>query len=57
MTHATGDAWLAFALAYGGLAQLLAAMWGFRNKNVVGATALRHLRRLLGRPRLLWFCS
>ena len=39
MTHATGDAWLAFALAYGGLAQLLAAMWEFRNRNVVGATA------------------
>ena len=39
MTHTTGDAWLGFALAYGGLAQLLAAMWEFRNKNVVGATA------------------
>ena len=38
MTHTTGDAWLGFALAYGGLAQLLAAMWEFRNKNVVGAT-------------------
>ena len=54
MTHATGDAWLPFALAYGGLAQLLAAMWEFRNRNVVGATALRHLRRLLDRPRLLY---
>jgi len=39
MTSTTGDAWLAFALAYGGLAQLLAAMWEFRNRNVVGATA------------------
>jgi uncharacterized protein len=38
MTHATGDAWLGFALAYGGLAQLCAAMWEFRNRNVVGAT-------------------
>ena len=38
MTHATGEAWLGFALAYGGLAQLLAAMWEFRNRNVVGAT-------------------
>jgi len=38
MTHATGRAWLGFALAYGGLAQLLAAMWEFRNRNVVGAT-------------------
>ena len=38
MTSTTGDAWLVFALAYGGLAQLLAAMWEFRNKNVVGAT-------------------
>ena len=38
MTHATGSAWLGFAFAYGGLAQLLAAMWEFRNRNVVGAT-------------------
>jgi len=38
MTHATGSAWLGFALAYGGLAQLCAAMWEFRNRNVVGAT-------------------
>ena len=39
MTHASGGAYLGFALAYGGLAQLLAAMWEFRNRNVVGATA------------------
>lgn len=32
-------AFLGFALAYGGLAQLLAGMWEFRNKNVFGATA------------------
>jgi uncharacterized protein len=38
MTSTTGNAWLPFALAYGGLAQLLAAMWEFRNKNVVGTT-------------------
>ncbi len=38
MGHTTGDAWLPFALAYGGLVQLLAAMWEFRNRNVVGAT-------------------
>ena len=38
MTHATGSAWLPFALAYGGLAQLLAAMWEFRNRNVFGTT-------------------
>ena len=38
MTHATGSAWLGFAFAYGGLAQLCAAMWEFRNRNVVGAT-------------------
>jgi len=30
---------LGFAFAYGGLAQLLAGMWEFRNKNVFGATA------------------
>jgi succinate-acetate transporter protein len=34
-----GNAWLGFAFAYGGLAQLLAGMWEFRNKNVFGATA------------------
>lgn len=33
------DAWLAYAIAYGGLVQLLAAMWEFRNRNVFGATA------------------
>jgi succinate-acetate transporter protein len=33
------DAWLGFALAYGGLCQLLAGMWEFRNRNVFGATA------------------
>jgi len=39
MTHATGAAFIGYALAYGGLAQLLAGMWEFRNKNVFGATA------------------
>ena len=39
MTKATGSAWLGYAFAYGGLAQLLAGMWEFRNKNVFGATA------------------
>lgn len=39
MKSATGDAWLGYAFAYGGLAQLLAGMWEFRNKNVFGATA------------------
>lgn len=37
--NATGDAWLGYALAYGGLCQLLAGMWEFRNRNVFGATA------------------
>src|SRR5436309_10684055 len=31
--------WLGAALFYGGLAQLLAGMWEFRNRNVFGATA------------------
>jgi uncharacterized protein len=39
MTAATGDAWLGYALAYGGGAQLLAGLWEFRNRNVFGATA------------------
>ena len=32
-------AWLGLAFFYGGLAQLLAGMWEFRNRNVFGATA------------------
>jgi succinate-acetate transporter protein len=39
MTSATGNAWLGYAFAYGGLCQLLAGMWEFRNRNVFGATA------------------
>jgi uncharacterized protein len=31
--------WVGVALFYGGLAQLLAGMWEFRNRNVFGATA------------------
>jgi len=31
--------WIGLAIFYGGLAQLLAGMWEFRNKNVFGATA------------------
>ena len=31
--------WVGPALFYGGLAQLLAGMWEFRNRNVFGATA------------------
>jgi succinate-acetate transporter protein len=33
------NAWLGYAFAYGGVAQLLAGMWEFRNRNVFGATA------------------
>src|SRR5947208_15367961 len=32
-------AWVGLALFYGGLIQLLAGMWEFRNRNVFGATA------------------
>jgi succinate-acetate transporter protein len=31
--------WLGLTFFYGGLAQLLAGMWEFRNRNVFGATA------------------
>jgi|SRR4051812_2399080 len=31
--------WIGLALFYGGLCQLLAGMWEFRNRNVFGATA------------------
>ena len=37
--NATGDAWVPYALAYGGIVQLLAGMWEFRNNNVFGAVA------------------
>jgi succinate-acetate transporter protein len=39
MNSASGSAWLGYAFAYGGLCQLLAGMWEFRNRNVFGATA------------------
>jgi uncharacterized protein len=35
----TGGDWWGYAIAYGGVIQLLAGMWEFRNKNVFGATA------------------
>jgi uncharacterized protein len=37
--NSTGLSWLGYALAYGGLVQLLAGMWEFRNRNVFGSTA------------------
>jgi succinate-acetate transporter protein len=37
--NSTGNAWLGYAFAYGGVIQLLAGMWEFRNRNVFGATA------------------
>ena len=39
MSHATTAAFLGYAFAYGGLCQLLAGMWEFRNRNVFGAVA------------------
>jgi succinate-acetate transporter protein len=35
----TGTAFLGYALAYGGIVQLLAGMWEFRRNNTFGATA------------------
>jgi uncharacterized protein len=35
----SGGQFLGYALAYGGLVQLLAGMWEFRNRNVFGSTA------------------
>jgi len=40
MTKATGASWLGYAFAYGGVVQLLAAMWEFRNKNVFGPPSI-----------------
>jgi len=39
MSKASTLAFLGYAFAYGGLAQLLAGMWEFRNRNVFGAVA------------------
>ena len=39
MKNASGAAFLGYAFGYGGLIQLLAGMWEFKNKNVFGATA------------------
>jgi succinate-acetate transporter protein len=39
MSSASGLSFLGYAFAYGGLCQLLAGMWEFRNRNVFGATA------------------
>jgi hypothetical protein len=39
MKSASGSAFLGYALGYGGLVQLLAGMWEFRNRNVFGAVA------------------
>jgi uncharacterized protein len=39
MSSATGSVFLGYAFAYGGLVQLLAGMWEFRNRNVFGCTA------------------
>jgi uncharacterized protein len=38
-TSSSGGQWIGYAFAYGGLVQLLAGMWEFKNKNVFGATA------------------
>jgi len=37
--NSAGAAWLGYALAYGGIIQLLAGMWEFRRGNVFAATA------------------
>jgi uncharacterized protein len=37
--NSTGGDWWGYAIAYGGVIQLLAGMWEFRNRNVFGATA------------------
>jgi uncharacterized protein len=38
-TKGAANEWIGYAFAYGGLGQLLAGMWEFKNKNVFGATA------------------
>jgi uncharacterized protein len=37
--NSAGTAWLGYALAYGGIVQLLAGMWEFRRGNVFASTA------------------
>ena len=38
-TTSTGNQWIGYAFFYGGLVQLLAGMWEFKNRNVFGSTA------------------
>jgi succinate-acetate transporter protein len=39
LTKGGSGEWIGYAFFYGGLGQLLAGMWEFKNKNVFGATA------------------
>jgi len=39
MSHSSTLSFLGYAFGYGGLVQLLAGMWEFRNRNVFGCTA------------------
>jgi len=39
LTKGGSGEWIGYAFFYGGLAQLLAGMWEFKNRNVFGATA------------------
>ena len=51
MTHATGSAWLGYAFAYGGLAQLLRRHVGVPQQERLRRGRVLYLRRLLDRPR------
>lgn len=51
-----GDAWIGFALFYGGAAQLLAGMWEFPQGNTFGATAFTSYGAFwLGTAFYVWF--
>ncbi|MBV8081486.1 MAG: acetate uptake transporter [Candidatus Eremiobacteraeota bacterium] len=52
----TGDAWIGYALFYGGAAQFSAGMWEFAAKNTFGATAFSTYGAFwLGTAFYVWF--
>ena len=57
MTHATGSAWLGFALAYGGLAQLLRRHVGVPQQERLRRDRLRLPSAASGSASASGFCS
>ncbi len=50
-----GDIWLGMGLMYGGLAQFMAGMWEFRNRNTFAATAFTSFAAMFMGLAILYF--